>query len=52
VRPGACFPGEGGNLDEAEIWLQKAAAAGDRMAEDRLRSVKQLKNNLLVQQAG
>ena len=25
----ACFRGQGGNLDEAEIWLQKVAAAGD-----------------------
>ena len=47
----ACLRAPGGNLEEAEIWLQKAAAAGDRMAEDRLRSVAQMKNNL-VQQTG
>lgn len=37
--------GENADLDEAKIWLQKAAAAGDEMAERKVRLVEQLKKH-------
>ena len=45
----ACMQGENENLDDAEIWLRKAAAAGDELAESKVGQLGMIKKYLAEQ---